>query len=734
VILDLLERMSYVNAVLWIGARLADGLAHAHERGILHRDLKPGNILLTDEGQPMLLDFNLSEDTKLTGLAEAARLGGTLPYMAPEHLQSFTGMRRVVDARADVYALGVILYELLTGRQPFPHYSRGGQEVLLKMLSDRHTVPHLRSRNAEVTPAVESLVRKCLAFDPKDRYQSARELMEDLDRHLHHCPLKHAANPSIRERLRKWCRRHPRLSSASALGTCAAVLLVAAVGFAGYQHQRRLGLEARESLGQFRDDAKRFQLSLTGLPEDDRRPLVEAAAAGRSALSRYPSPGDPEWERAQLVRHLGDSDRGELRVESGTLLLMLAHATARAADTDDEVREALQLNEQAEAAFSSSAAPPALWSQRADLLERLGRGEEAAAYRAKASAPAASARDHYLAGWEYARHGRYAAAVPLLEQATRLDPKALWAWFLLGRSYDGLGRDADAVACYGTCLALQPDAHQVWFNRGLAYLRRGDFKNARADLDRALELKPTLADAYFNRGLARRALNDLPGAEDDFTRALENGAHYTRVYFVRAQVRAQRGDAAGAESDRREGLSREPVEESCWTARGFAKLGSDPKGALADFDRALERNPQYRPALMNKAHVLGEVMHDAGGAVAVLDQAIRFHPDQATFWATRAVYHARLGRRTEAHRDAEEALQLGHDPATRYQVAGVYALTSKEHADDRKEAFRLLASALRRDYGFEYLDIDPELAPIRDLPEFKNLVAAARALKNPTPK
>jgi serine/threonine protein kinase len=64
VILDLLERMSYVNAVLWIGARLADGLAHAHERGILHRDLKPGNILLTDEGQPMLLDFNLSEDTK----------------------------------------------------------------------------------------------------------------------------------------------------------------------------------------------------------------------------------------------------------------------------------------------------------------------------------------------------------------------------------------------------------------------------------------------------------------------------------------------------------------------------------------------------------------------------------------------------------------------------------------------------------------------------------------------
>jgi eukaryotic-like serine/threonine-protein kinase len=76
-----------------------------------------------------------------------------------------------------------------------------------------------------------------------------------------------------------------------------------------------------------------------------------------------------------------------------------------------------------------------------------------------------------------------------------------------------------------------------------------------------------------------------------------------------------------------------------------------------------------------------------------------------------------------------EALQLGDDPATRYQVAGVYALTSKAHPEDRKEAFRLLASALKRDYGFEHLDADPELAPVRGLPEFRELVAAARALR-----
>ncbi len=115
--LRMLEGLSYVEAALWIGARLAEGLAHAHERGVLHRDLKPANVLLTDEGQPMLLDFNLAEDVKAPG--EAGRVGGTLPYMAPEHLAAYQGRPVDVDARSDIYALGVILYELLTGRHPF---------------------------------------------------------------------------------------------------------------------------------------------------------------------------------------------------------------------------------------------------------------------------------------------------------------------------------------------------------------------------------------------------------------------------------------------------------------------------------------------------------------------------------------------------------------------------------------------------------------------------------------
>ncbi|MBO0699720.1 MAG: serine/threonine protein kinase, partial [Zavarzinella sp.] len=328
-VLDLLNGLSYVDAILWLGARLADALAHAHDRGILHRDLKPANVLLTDEGQPMLLDFNLASDTRLDGLAEVARLGGTLPYMPPEHIESFGGERRVVDGRGDLYALGVILYELLTGRPPFPVYNRAGAEFLRRMVTDRQRPPRLRDRNRAVTPAVEAIVRKCLDPDPAQRYQTAHDLKDDLERQLHHQPLRYAPEPSWIERARKWARRHPRLSSAAFLGTCAVLLVFATASLAVYQRERRLGLEARETLAAFQADSRRFQLSLTALSEDERRSLAAAVENGHQALAHYPAPDDPAWDSARAVRHLPPADRGQLREEVGVVLLMMAHAIAK---------------------------------------------------------------------------------------------------------------------------------------------------------------------------------------------------------------------------------------------------------------------------------------------------------------------------------------------------------------------------------------------------------------------
>src|SRR5581483_409729 len=152
-------------------------------------DLKPANVLLSDDGRPMLLDFNLAEDTKLRASAERAAVGGTLPYMAPEHMEAYRDRAGRLDERCDIYALGVILFELLTGRHPFPVHSGNVRVTIPRMLEDRRRpLPSVREGNPSVSPATEAIIRKCLAADPEERYQRAEQLREDLDRQLNHRP------------------------------------------------------------------------------------------------------------------------------------------------------------------------------------------------------------------------------------------------------------------------------------------------------------------------------------------------------------------------------------------------------------------------------------------------------------------------------------------------------------------------------------------------------------------
>lgn len=217
--LKTLSGLTYVEAVLWIAAKLADGLQHAHERGILHQDLKPANVLMADDGRPMLLDFNLSADLKSGDDKSEKLVGGTLPYMAPEQIVSFQQRRSCNDARSDVFSLGVIMFELLGGKSPFPAVQGSTEAKLAALLRDRRELkPRLAPLNPAVTPAVEAIVLRCLAPEPAQRYQTAGQLHEDLERHLKHLPLRHCPEPSLRERSQKWTRRHARLTAIMSVG------------------------------------------------------------------------------------------------------------------------------------------------------------------------------------------------------------------------------------------------------------------------------------------------------------------------------------------------------------------------------------------------------------------------------------------------------------------------------------------------------------------------------------
>lgn len=179
-----LRRRSYVDAVVELGIRLTGALKYAHSRGVLHRDLKPSNVLLSPAGDPKLLDFNLSWDTQLSG----ARLGGTVPYMSPEQVQAVLlgkakDGRGSIDQRSDLFSLGVLLYELLTGTLPFGSFNFAraeqveAQELLKRQQAGARPAHEL---NPDVDPSLSALVSGCLEFDPADRPQTGADLEASL--------------------------------------------------------------------------------------------------------------------------------------------------------------------------------------------------------------------------------------------------------------------------------------------------------------------------------------------------------------------------------------------------------------------------------------------------------------------------------------------------------------------------------------------------------------------------
>src|SRR5207237_2299256 len=206
----------YCHQVARIGLQVAEALAYAHSRGIVHRDIKPSNLLLDSAGMVWVSDFGLAK-TQEQALTETGDLVGTVRYMAPERFQG------VCDARADVYALGLTLYELLLLR---PAFDAPDRLRLLDQIS--HQEP---ARPRVVDPRIprdlETILMKAIEKEPRRRYPSAEALAGDLRRFLADEPIQ-ARRIGPLERLGRWGRRNPLVA-----GLSAAVVLVAALGFAG---------------------------------------------------------------------------------------------------------------------------------------------------------------------------------------------------------------------------------------------------------------------------------------------------------------------------------------------------------------------------------------------------------------------------------------------------------------------------------------------------------------------
>ncbi len=336
---NFIARCSYVEAICAIGACLADGLQYAHDRDLLHMDLKPSNVLLASDGQPMLLDFHLARGPIARGAAPPDWAGGTPAYMSPEQWEVITAIRgrhpvpSAVDRRADIYSLGALLYEALGG----PTAKSPGTPL-----------PPLEHINPCVSPGLSDIIARCLYHDAALRYDNAASLASDLRRHLSNLPLLGVSNRSLTERWRKWRRRRP-----VALSRTLVILLVAgsALLAAG-----TLALAYRQRL---RDVDSVLTAGRTSLAQHQFVAAAGTLERGLSLSNNLPGAGR---RRADLAHALASAQRGARLDELHKLAQIVRFRYGLALPPPEEAQSLLRLGR-------------SIWDGRDRLIQPLDRTE-----------------------------------------------------------------------------------------------------------------------------------------------------------------------------------------------------------------------------------------------------------------------------------------------------------------------------------------------------------------------
>lgn len=715
----------------WMMRQLADGLSAAHRQGLIHGDLKPANILISDDGQPLLLDFHLAQRRQLSEETEVA--GGTLPYMAPEHLAGLVD-GGTIDERSDLYSLGAVFYQLLSGRTPYPIQSADCESVLNQLRQDqRQPAPDLQRVAPDVDPDLAAIIGKCLKPNRSDRYLSAVELRTDLDRHLTNRPLQFAANRSWGQRFRKWARRHPRISSAGSVATFLGIGLLAVIFWSWGWARQAQQLAGSEDSRKYVEAIRQARIPLMVKDGSDQSDQ-QAEAQLRELLAQVQ--GERPARQTSLWSKLSPSQR-QLERQAITdaaywlanYYLQRADAPGRESPMRSEYLQAAKEANRCSLAIADPESPaPAHLLQAAQIASAEGQLAEAKRWRraAQSSQPQSLAdRLHLASQWRQpGPNQNIEAAIQLLRELVAEAPTDYAAWLLLGNIYAQVRRDADAIACFTVGHGLDRRDDRAIFNRGLTYLAMGDDAQAAADFSEAISRNPHDANSYANRAIASRHLGQLQAAIDDLTQAITAGSSQTRLYYLRSEIFRELGQDRRAQADQLKFLELVPSDADSWWQRGMVHYAQgNTERALADLQTAIELDPDSLEAVQNKAHIHSERLNQLEPAIELMSHLVARRPADSTVRVTRGVLQARAQRREEAIADAAAALQISSDPDTLYRAAGVYALTSREQPADRDRAFECLALSIRQNpaIALKYLPIDPDLEPLQIDPRMAEL-------------
>jgi tetratricopeptide (TPR) repeat protein len=740
----------YFRKVAELAQQAAEALDYAHQAGIVHRDVKPANLLLDVSGRLWVTDFGLAHVQSEASLTATGDLVGTLRYMSPEQALA---KRVPIDHRTDVYSLGATLYELLTLQPAFDGSDR--QELLRQIAFEEPRPP--RRLNKAIPAELETIVLKAMEKSPAERYATAQELAEDLERFLRDEPIR-ARRPSLVLRARKWGRRHKPVVFALAAGLLSVLVLAVVVAF---WYQRRLaeterGVTAaltqaevllREGDEQM-DHPERWQATaLRALAALEKAEALLAVGAGTEALA----------DRAHQVRAAVDSAVTDSRLLVELDRIRLEQAAVKIKESRFDRARAAPLYAKALAEFGVDLAEPeeaaarvrgsrlreALLSALVDwarVTENKGESQRVTELYQLALPPyslrtrltaAIRRRDRdevlkltqdqkfhelppatlVIVAKDAAEANEWAVAEVILRAGLERQPGDFWMNLELGMLLNKQGppRIDEALRYLTAALALRSDSPGVHLNLGNALRDKGDTEGGIRCFRAALRLEPTYAAAHTALGEALLARGELDQAIAEFREALRINKDDADAHNNLGMLLCDRkGDYDGAIAEFREALRINKDDAYAHDCLGVALLHKGRLDeAIVEHREAIRLKKDYALAHIGLAQalrdkgLLDEAIAEFREAIAEFREALRINKDNAL-----AHYHLGNalrgnGQLDDADAEYREAIRLKKDYPEAHTNLGV-VLAAKDRLDEAIAEYRA-AIATRQDFPQAYV-------------------------------
>jgi TolB-like protein/Flp pilus assembly protein TadD len=758
-------------------AKVARTVHYAHEHGILHRDIKPGNILLDAEGEPHLTDFGLARLVESeSSVTQTLDVLGTPSYMAPEQA---VGNNAAVSSVTDVYGLGAVFYQLLTGQPPF---AGGATYETIRLLLD--TEPrNPRVLNPKVDRDLSTICLKCLEKDPRRRYSSALALAEDLERWAKHEPIQaHRIGPFTRGS--KWVRRNPSIAVMAAMLLALAVPLGVIVWkseFIAHPVTTGIAVLPFEDLGEQKE-----QTAFADGVQDDI--LTKLAKIGDlKVISRN---SVMEYRGKRNMRQIGDALRVSHVLEgsarrSGDRIHLNAQLIDTRTDThvwaeeyDRNLNDLFAVQSEIAQKVAGHLHAKLSATEKASVEERPT--QDLVAYdfyvRAVSMIYNAQVPDESL-GLDTEKS--LSEAVDLLNKAVARDPNFFLAYCQLAFAHDLIGdtpaRLALAKSAIDSAFRLRPDSGEAHLALGWhLYWGYLDYDRARAELALAQQSLPNNPRVYELAGSMDRSQRRWVDATHNLERASELdprnlpylinlGSTYLtlhdydqhirimdRIVALHPERRVDRIFRASVEVYRRAdtGPWRESIENMLTNEPGSEKdpFVASQRYTLALYDRDWDAAERAAPVLSQKhslqwsfpelgrdfwVGVIARLKGDETSARAAFmraraqqEEEIRGHPDDAGLLVDLGLIDAGLGRKEEALNEGRRAMELGSkDSDTEHYVKKCFAIICA-WTGERELALGQLEALIKIPGSYTYgnFRLSPMWDPLRGDPRFEKIV------------